>query len=280
MKKEELLSLLNSDYGGGQTPLILACKSLKIGLVKKLLNAGVDVNKYDSDGRSAINHSIWVSRKNEFKRPIIKILKELIKHGADIDPVHEMIVTPLMDASFLSFTYLVDDLLRKKTNVNHEDFDGDTALFCAIYGGNISIMRKLIANGANTNHINGFGTTPLMNIIGNPFDDSVLQKSAITRKLKMTEILLEENVKLDAKDLIGNTALIYAAIAGQFQVVKKLIQKGADMTIKNLDNKDFYDILLGQDKQKTKYLMKWLSENKPVFVENKKRDMDAAKFGI
>lgn len=61
-----------------------------------------------------------------------------------------------------------------------------------------------------------------------------LHKAAITNDPKIAELLLTYGAKIDALNIFKNSALHVAASHGNFAVVQKLLEKGADPTLKNL----------------------------------------------
>ena len=69
MNAEELKDLLNSDYGNGRTPLIIASKYQKKDLVNRLLDAGSEVNKQDDGGRTALIETILGFNNKSYDRP-------------------------------------------------------------------------------------------------------------------------------------------------------------------------------------------------------------------
>ena len=56
--------------------------------------------------------------------------------------------------------------------------------------------------------------------------------------LEKVRLLLESEPDIDAKDRYGQTALMNAAHAGQFELLRLLIEAGADVNIRS--SKNFY----------------------------------------
>jgi ankyrin repeat protein len=63
------------------TPLMYACKFGNFSLVKTLLDAGVNTNKINIDGDSAVMYAVNNSNRTDGA----EIVTTLIKHGVDID---------------------------------------------------------------------------------------------------------------------------------------------------------------------------------------------------
>jgi ankyrin repeat protein len=55
----------------------------------------------------------------------------------------------------------------------------------------------------------------------------------INVQLELVKLLIEAGANVNAKNIYGNTALIYASFAGQLKLIKYLISVGADINIKN-----------------------------------------------
>ena len=119
-------------------------------------------------------------------------------------------------------------LFRSNADVNVQDEDGDTALIVASYYGNGAITKLLLERNPGLDHQNKEGWTALMWASNEGHQSFV-------------ELLLERNPNLDAQNKEG-TALILASKKGHTDIVKNLLRKGADMTIKqNGDGKTAKD---------------------------------------
>ena len=107
----------------GKTQLHLACKDGNIELVKELLNQGVEINKQDSDGLTALH----IAKNSE-------ILNTLINAGANPNlQDYRSGFTPLLDA-MVWWNEAKYTLLVPLTDLNLKSSFGYTALmFSAIY---------------------------------------------------------------------------------------------------------------------------------------------------
>jgi len=122
----------------GKTQLHLACKDGSIELVKELLNQGVEINKQDSDGLTALH----LTKNSE-------ILKILIEAGANPNlQDYRSGFTPLLDA-MVWLDEAKYTLLVPLTDLNLKSSFGYTALmFSAIYH-RLDDMKLLIDAGAD-----------------------------------------------------------------------------------------------------------------------------------
>lgn len=117
----------------------------------------------------------------------------------------------LLEAARTNKTEKVKHLLKKGANVNARGKYGRTALMLAADEGHVSVVRLLLENGADVNAKAPYdmGRTALMCavyptvVIGAPGNYSTRSDAVIT------EMLLQKGADVNARDNIGETALIY-----------------------------------------------------------------------
>ena len=145
------------------------------------------------------------------------------------------------------------DFINAKT-----DGDNQTALHLASFRGNIKIIKLLISNYAEINvltskgynmiHKAAMGNKPSAIIYFNKKynmnleDTDENQMNALhlaTRNCMENSViyLLNLGINVNLKDKEGNTALHYAVRKGQIRIIKKLIQRGADINIPDFKKK-------------------------------------------
>lgn len=115
-----------------------------------------------------------------------------------------------------------------------------TCLHCAIILNSklsFDIVKILLSKGVAINEPNEQGKTPLMLSIE-------YKKSDISNF-----VLSQECIELDLQDLIGDTALHYAAHHQDIEVLCKLLQSRANYQLLNNENKSFHDKLNQFNKQ-------------------------------
>ncbi|MCO5614591.1 hypothetical protein L7F22_068874 [Adiantum nelumboides] len=95
--------------------------------------------------------------------------------------------------------------------------------------GDIEMLRKLLADGADKDEKDAEGRTALHFCCG--FGD-----------VKCAEALLEAGAAVDALDKNNNTALHYAAGYGRRECVEIVLKNGAAVTAENLDGKTAIDV--------------------------------------
>jgi ankyrin repeat protein len=112
----------------------------------------------------------------------------------------------------------VDSILQKGADPNAYDDDSDNMLINAAIYGSIDCMRTLLEHKADPNLTNQFGHTALM---------------LCTHDLDKIKLLLKYGANINAAAKSGSTPLLLACSGyGQYEIVKWLIDHGADITAK------------------------------------------------
>lgn len=124
----------------------------------------------------------------------------------------------LRDAILTNNFDRVKELIAKGTNVNSQNYLGNTPLHDAVSTDNIEMVKLLLSHGANINCRNEWGFTP-SNVIAS-CDDK-----------EMAELLLLENDENidDINDNTGSTPLDFAIHIGNKEMVKLLLDSGAEV---------------------------------------------------
>ncbi len=141
-------------------------------------------------------------------------------------------------------------LIQQKANVNAPEPDGTTALAWAVRHDDADLVDRLIRAGADVKAANRYGVTPLSlacvngnaaiiekllkagadaNELG-PQDETPLMTVARTGSVPAAKVLLAHGAKVDARETWhGETALMWAAAQQHPEMVKALIDAGADV---------------------------------------------------
>ncbi len=220
----------------GKTPLMYA-ETLEVA--ELLVEAGADVNAKNEYGNSLLH----------YKRDI-ELVRFFIKNGADVNAKNENGFTPLMGAVERGDVEMVKELIKNGAKVNEVDNMGYSALH---YVNNPEIAKILIENGANVNAKSNDNDTPLM----------------LVDNCRCAKVLVENGANVKEKNNSNESAIVFAVVKGNHELVEFLIDNGADVwehyngkSLLNvardekmyeiLDNARKQDLLLLQKKQPTK----------------------------
>jgi len=134
----------------------------------------------------------------------------------------------LYDAACAGKLDEVSNLIVAGADVNDDDSRysnmHETALICAAYSGHFEVVEKLLKAGAKVNETdNGEGRTALH------YAAKKLFGGKDENYLKIVNILLEYNAKVDAPDLNYRTPLFLAAGSGDIAIVDALVNAGANV---------------------------------------------------
>lgn len=247
----------------GQTALLAVARTGNVAAAELLIKHGAKVDAKEKwGGQTAL---MWASAR---RHP--EMMQFLISKGADvnaqsIDRDYQRHVTaegrpknldsggftPLLYAARENCMACVKVLLDNKADINLPDPDGVSPLLLAIMNANWDLAKQLIEAGADIDEWDMFGEAPLYTVIGNrtqvggahasidPLNQTtgtailhmLLDRGANTN---MQLFFKPANVR-GATNVRGTTPLIRAANNGDLEVVKLLLQHGADATLMTSD---------------------------------------------
>jgi len=206
--------------GGGHTALMYALSQRQAAVIDELIKHGADVNAGSNTGFTPL---MFAAQQNDVASASL-----LLKAGAKPNEAQPKTgLTPLMIASSMSNAQAVDVLLDNKANPNTVDANGYTALHRSVrdsdYGVNVgakdkilTIVKSLLKHGANPNVRLEVPAAIAAEELKNTGVANYRKRAALT----LTEI-----------DLQGATPLLLAAEVNNYDVIKTLIDAGADATI-------------------------------------------------
>ncbi len=163
---------------------------------------------------------------------------------------------------------IINELVKhRELAINTQDQNKNTALHVAVFKENQNIITTLLNNGANPNIRDSFGMTPLMRAVQMNNTDSV---NALLNNQK-TDANLKSN-----KDFpqTWETALWIALNKGNpnKDIIKALVDKGADITIKNRQGK--LPLQFARDNNLTE--IETILEQKSPSIETKLKALEQA----
>jgi pectate lyase len=215
----------------GQTPLDLAVRQNNKDIVELLIANDADIDAKNDEGQTPLDIAISQNRS--------EVVKLLAAKGADIS---------FHSAARIGDLAIVENIIRKGTDLNAKDVSGRTPLHYAVEYGHKNIVELLITKGANVNIKDDDGNTPGHVALGK-YNNTILELliakgvnivsihlSAYQGDLDEVRSYIEEGSDVNAMDFYGTTSLHYAARRGHREVGKFLIAKGADVNAKDKHN--------------------------------------------
>ncbi|KAK0757420.1 hypothetical protein N5P37_010144, partial [Trichoderma harzianum] len=198
------------------TPLLLAADCGHLVILKHLLGRGAEMNV------RALNDITPLHLAAE--KGHVALAEFLIQNGAEIDYLGNAASRPLHLAAEAGHLALVKMLLQYNADIQGQGGGSRTPLIFASAAGNVETVRCLVNHGARPNQKDSNGQTGL-------------NVAAQRGYRQIIDILLEavaSNKKLEWEQ-VGLDNALQAAIQGNYlSIVKRLLDKGADIRSEDL----------------------------------------------
>jgi ankyrin repeat protein len=175
-------------------------------------------------------NSIFPQQFNQLANAVIKKdtvkIEQLLLSGVDINTQDKTSGTTVLmiASSYYYYDNIVEFLISNGAGVNLKDNEGKTALLWAS-SNSYPNAKILVANSARVNEAANDGMTPFL--------EASLGVSSGKVTIEMLDLLRKNganiNAALQRKSAMGWTALHYAAINGDVELVKYLIKYGANV---------------------------------------------------
>ncbi|XP_040818835.1 ankyrin repeat and SAM domain-containing protein 6 isoform X1 [Ochotona curzoniae] len=258
----------------GASVLTVASRGGHLGVVKLLLEAGAYVDPPSSSGEQPgsgdsrnelLDITALMAAIQHGHEAVVRLLMEW---GADSNRVAPTVGwSPLMLAALAGRLSITQQLVEKGANPDHLSVLGKTAfevaldrkhrdladyldplttvrpktdeekrrpdIFHALKMGNFQLVKEIADEDPNhVNLVNGDGATPLM-------------LAAVTGQLPLVQLLVERHADVDKQDNVhGWTALMQATYHGNKEVVRYLLNQGADVTLRTKNGYTAFDLAM------------------------------------
>jgi ankyrin repeat protein len=249
-----------SGEASAMTPLHEFADSGKPGVIRALIESGADVNARDGFGRTPL----MILATSFDRKPTaeqLKALKEILEFGADPKLVDDLGNDAIDYCLFESLRNQAEppqnviDMLRKA------DAKGSATtidLFAAIRKNDRKKMEAAIKNGADVNRLTpppGRGTPLGWAVSDEPESE------------KLVELLLKAGADPN-RSADNETVLMHAAKTGNFAVVKKLVEAGANVhTVYRSGEYIENAYSAAEGKEQIRTFLKSLGATNPIYEE-------------
>jgi ankyrin repeat protein len=219
------------------TPLMLAVASQKTEVVEILLEKGADSNSIvPVSGYTLISLAVM---NND-----IRTVEEFLKRKVQGKPVTNLNLVDVKGDSPLLLgikkgvqPLIIQLLLDNGADVNLKNLNGSSPLHTAVALGDVASVSIVLTYSPDVNSFTNFGLTPLMAASENL---SHLRARPVTMILNM---LIDAGADINLQDSKhGLTALHFAIDNGNYMMIKGLLNRFADPSIKAKDGQDVYQV--------------------------------------
>lgn len=235
-----LLSATTISQAASDQDFIAAIELGNVQEVRRLLEAGADVNARDNLGATPLHHAAAAGHS--------KLLKLLITEGADINARNNEGVSPLYVAVDRGGAKAAALLISSGADVNIRTQSDFTPLTPAATNGDLSVVRLLIDHNADVNVIDREGRSPLLWALKGLQGKWIINSSspgAVAERKEMGDAAFKQ-----FKEALDG-------VPGQWrEVAMLLIDRGADINIENDDDTPLAMAALVDDKGLVEALLK------------------------
>ena len=213
-------------------PAVSAAKEAEWDRLQSLIEDGVNPNAVYGDGTSALH---WAGYHDN-----PEAVRGLIESGADVNAATDLGVTPLWLAAENGSSELANLLLRSGANPNIALLSGETIVMTAAQSGNGEVVRALLAAGADPNAAVTREQTALMWAANRGHHEAVAALIEYGADVHARSLVREQFVKSEKEqdshpvymywvEEGGNTALMFAARAGDLRSAQLLVAAGSEV---------------------------------------------------
>ena len=215
---------------GLRPSVVDAAKSGDKAALRALIAKKADVNTADPDGSTALQ---WASYRDDLEAADL-----LLRAGAKVNAANDLGVTPLWPASENGSAKMVRRLLEAGANANAALLAGETPLMVAARSGYPDVVEQLLAKGANVNAHGTHAQTALMWAVSQKHPEVVKVLLAHHADLKLKSDVWTDVMAVPPHGYLpynkavphgGETALMFAARAGDLESAKLLVAAGANV---------------------------------------------------
>jgi ankyrin repeat protein len=229
---------VNAREANDITPLLMAVSNDSVATAHLLLERGGNVNARDWYGRTPLWEAVNVRnlyvhnatfRNGIDRAPVLELIRALLAAGADVNARTKE--TPPFRNHLLEIT----------GSLEWVDFTGQTPFLTAALAGDVTVMKLLLVHGADP-LINTFqGTSPLMAAAGVNWVVAQTFTEGPQQLLEAVKLCHELGMDVNQANSMGITALHGAANRGSDDIIRFLVEKGADPAARDNEGRSALD---------------------------------------
>jgi uncharacterized protein len=225
---------VNAKEANGIWPLLMAISNNSVASAQYFLANGSNVNGQDWYGRSPLWEAVNVRNlyvhnakfKNDIDRgPVLELVKSLLAAGADVN------------ARTRETPPFRNHLLEITGSLEWVDFTGQTPFLTAALAGDVTVMKLLLEHGANPRIDTFEGTSALMAAAGVNWVVAQTSTEGPEQLLEAVKLCHSLGMNVNQANSMGITALHGAANRGSDDIIRFLVDKGADLTAKDKEGR-------------------------------------------
>lgn len=229
------------------SPLIIACFEGDIDIIRFFIDAGADPNLTESEHHLTPLHVLCDAEyhgQSLRQKDRADLIRSLVKHGAQVNHLDRSSMAPIHKAVIHDRPECVEALMDAHADANVA-FMGDTPLSIAARHNRKRLVQILLNfKETNVNHRNDQGGTALH-----------FASAGIVDSPECIELLIQHGAKVNSQDLKVNTPSMVACFFNKPRILATLIRAGADVTTRNNEGKDAYDVAVEKEFNECKELV-------------------------
>ncbi len=185
-----------------------AVEQRNAALIRKLLDAGADVNATQVDGMTALHWAVY--------NDDVATARMLVRAGAKVNAANRYGVPPLSLACTNGNAEVVKLLLEAGADAKAALPGGETVLMTAARAGNLETVKALLGRGADPN-------------ARERSDQTAIMWAAAEGHAPVVKALIDAGADVRAKVKSGFTPLFFAVREGQIEVARTLLAAGVNV---------------------------------------------------